>query len=290
MKKLRFILAALVASVALAACGGGTPPEQYTESYVAGYFEHRQVAGGVEIIGYMGEGEQVHIPATINNMPVVSIGETAFLEAGITGVHVPYSVTNIGRSAFSGNPNLTAVTLENDTIAVGRLIHFNGIFWRVLDVQGGMAKIISEDILKELPYHREDVDITWENSYIRGYLNNEFLSTFEGLDRDRIVLTNVVNDDNPLGGDGGNDTRDYIFLLSIDEVLHFFAEPMSGSAFITFGRGSNQTWREWWWLRSPGSEADHAANVDPDGGLFEWGDDVPYYVGIRPVMWIEIDR
>ena len=285
MRKLRFIMVAVVMAVAFAACGGGSSSEQYAYD-----FEYRETAGGIEIMGHIGGYERVHIPARINSIPVVSVAERAFLEAGIIEIHVPYSVVNIGRSAFSGNPNLTAVTLENDTIAIGRLMHFNNIFWRVLDIQDGRAKIISEDILKELPYHREDIEITWENSHIRAYLNNDFLNTFSAEDRDRIVLTNVVNNDNPLGADGGNDTIDYIFLLSIDEAHYFFAEPMSGSAFITYGRGTNKTWMEWWWLRSPGFEADHAANVCHDGNVYEWGDDVDYYVGIRPVIWIEIDR
>lgn len=67
--------------------------------------------------------------------------------------------------------------------------------------------------------------MTWETSHIREYLNGEFYASFDTDDRNRIVEVVNENNDNPwYGTDGGNATKDKIFLLSIDEVVRYFGD------------------------------------------------------------------
>jgi hypothetical protein len=64
----------------------------------------------VTIIGYGGSSKTVVIPERINNLPVVAIGDFAFLGNQLTSVIIPNSVTAIGHGAFSDN-QLTSVTI-----------------------------------------------------------------------------------------------------------------------------------------------------------------------------------
>src|SRR5271165_6975882 len=68
-------------------------------------------SGAVTITGYTGPGGAVTIPASLNGLPVTSIGDEAFYGSGVTSITIPNSVTNIGGNAFQSCANLTGVTL-----------------------------------------------------------------------------------------------------------------------------------------------------------------------------------
>ncbi|MCR5629234.1 leucine-rich repeat protein [Eubacterium sp.] len=70
-----------------------------TEADTFDEFRYKEVEGGIEIIGGPDEGDIV-IPDTIDSKPVVSIGDTAFYVARITGVTIPKSVTTLERGSF----------------------------------------------------------------------------------------------------------------------------------------------------------------------------------------------
>jgi hypothetical protein len=247
-------------------------------------FEYRAIEGGIEITQYIGTNVIVDIPEAIEGVPVISIGDRAFFQTGITVVHVPSSVTNIGLSAFSGNEALTNITMANNEVKTGSLLHFGGAFWRVLDVQGERALIISEDVLESRAYHSEWTEITWEHSDIRAYLNGEFYNRFNSTDQNKIVETTVINSNNPTHGTpGGNDTTDKIFLLSIDEAQTYFTDDASRIAVNANGEARS------WWLRSPGNYSIDAAYVYRDGNVNVNGNCVyNYFGGVRPALWLNL--
>ena len=116
-------------------------------------------------------------------------------------------------------------------VSVGDIIPFGGFNWRVLDVQGGRALIITDRIIDTRMYYHTFEAVTWETSDIRQWLNGEFFARFSPSDQARIAETYVINNDNPWdfspGGGwnntpGGSNTIDRIFLLSIEEVLQYF--------------------------------------------------------------------
>jgi len=112
---------------------------------------------------------------------------------------------------------------------VGCIITFGGYKWRVLDVQGDKALIITEDIVESRHYNDVPANITWETCTLREYLNTEFL---DKLDSSRITEATNVNPDNKwFGTSGGNDTVDKVFLLSIGEVVKYFGD--SGALELT---------------------------------------------------------
>ncbi len=76
--------------------------------------------GAAAIMGYLGSGGPVTLPDSINDVPVTSIGNSAFGNGKLTSVTIPDCVTNIGTNAFSSSA-LTSVSLGRgvNTIADG---------------------------------------------------------------------------------------------------------------------------------------------------------------------------
>ncbi|MBR1455122.1 MAG: hypothetical protein IJ593_10860, partial [Lachnospiraceae bacterium] len=126
------------------------------------------------------------------------------------------------------------------------------------------------------------VDITWENSTIRKWLNSEYINTiFSKKEQVSILTTDVINNDNAkYGTKGGKNTKDKLFLLSIDEVNKYFSSDNQRVA--TYKGGSSYRW----WLRSPGGLQNFAAYVYSNGGLYENGDYVYKDFVVRPALWV----
>ena len=198
---------------------------------------------------------------------------------------------------------LFACTGEAEIIepSVGETIEFGGITWLVLEVQDGRALLLSEHLIIEgHAYHWTFTEITWEHSDIRAWLNKEFLDRFSAEDRARIAQTTVVNNNNPwVDTPGGNDTTDYIFLLSLEEVVRYFGDSgqlhnrpnqdiwliddqYNNARFTRDAEGMTR----FWWLRSPGGDPDSAAGVTDGGPVHLGGDRVDRNNGIRPALWL----
>lgn len=169
--------------------------------------------------------------------------------------------------------------------------------WRVLSNAGGQLFLLSDQNLDALQYHTEREDVTWETSTIRSWLNgydassntgesngidytkDNFLDTaFSAKEQTAIAETEVVNEANTdYDTDGGNDTTDRIFLLSLTETSDRNYFPTYSSSISTntayvadggkfgysmFGTGE----ANWWWLRSPGYYRWYAAFIEWEDG------------------------
>ncbi len=129
------------------------------------------------------------------------------------------------------------------------IITFGKYDWIVLDITNDMAFIITEDIIEERAYNEEYEGTTWEDCTLRKYLNGTFYNSFSEEEQLMIAETAVTNPDNSkYGTDGGNDTTDKIFLLSLEEAEEYMTED-------------ERTASSWWWLRSPGNNQLYAAGV-----------------------------
>jgi hypothetical protein len=88
----------------------GIPQETFTN---AG-FVVRISNGGVTINGYTGPGGEVVIPSTINDLPVIAIGDFAFFSnPGLSSITIPSGITSIGMDAFAGCTGLTCATIPD---------------------------------------------------------------------------------------------------------------------------------------------------------------------------------
>ena len=209
-------------------------------------------------------------------------------------------------------PALTQKNNELTNLSVGDTVEFgsyeqdneasNGkepIEWIVLGMDDNTATLISKYALDCKLYNSNTNyltnDVTWETSTLRNWLNGEFYSTaFNTEEQERIVETETTNRDNVhYGIDGGSDTLDRVYLLSIDEAENLFTsceerkcEPTEFAkalrVYISEGTCG-------WWLRSPGSSSYYAANVRSDGSLNNTGLHVARgFSAIRPVVVLRL--
>lgn len=215
---------------------------------------------------------------------------------------------------------------EDDGISVGDHILFGSypqnsapgtdtfdpepVEWRVLDIQDGKALIISEYLLDAAVYYYDMADVTWETSSLRTWLNGTFYDTaFSAGEKSLIQNVKINNPDNPLyGTTGGNDTDDNVFCLSLEEAQLYFRDAedrmtapteyavKQGAAVSDSCTLANGMKTGWWWLRSPASSSNRAADADCFGNI----DTVKNADGVdgdmvfaesncvRPVIWITL--
>lgn len=202
----------------------------------------------------------------------------------------------------SGTPDnsssAVSSTPENE-YKVGNLITFGKRIWLVLDVQGNKALIFSANQsykkYDDTPYyysHKEE-PYTWEISYLRKYLNGEYYNNFTIPERNRILTTDLVNEDNPdWGSEGGNNTQDKIFVLSASEMERY------GNTIAEFRKKLSTIWSDGW-LRTPGRYPNRTTAVYffiRDNNTSNFNLEI-YYEGynpreeksINPAMWIKTD-
>jgi hypothetical protein len=92
-------------------------------------YDLNKAGDGVVITGYSGKAAAVDIPGTIEDFPVVEIGDRAFAKAKINSVIIPDSVTRLGAYCFSfadaqkddvtPNPTLRTVRFPKNLKEIG---------------------------------------------------------------------------------------------------------------------------------------------------------------------------
>ena len=188
------------------------------------------------------------------------------------------------------------------------------IEWRVLDVKDGKALLISRYALDSQPYNEEFENVTWGTCTLRRWLNSSFYNDAFSINEQRKIPTvTVTADTNPhYDTDPGNNTKDKIFLLSIDEVNKYFSlveinpdrywrvkDRMCAPTQYAINQGVRIRSRHkvdgkatcCWWLRSPGINSSSAVHVDDSGDVFSCGLPViDSRIGVRPALWINLDN
>lgn len=167
----------------------------------------------------------------------------------------------------------------------------DGLEWILLDLdeESGRALVLSKECVAKMPFNVEWTKITWEHCTIRQWLNNEFYNSLPEAFRARMIETEIVNKDS-CTVPGGSNTKDTVFLLSVDEY-NAMDEELRAAKY--HGSGC------WWWLRTPGYDAYNFANVNRCGGLDGGFDGNGKYVGhgyhvdsdsgcIRPACFVNL--
>jgi len=207
------------------------------------------------------------------------------------------------------------------------------IEWDVLAEENGRMLLVSRYILNCEPYNYAVYDTdgttllyygaynyvtndysynpsdgTWETSNLRGWLNERFYrNAFDEAEQEQILTVTLANPDNPIyGTEGGNDTEDRVFCLSLEEILDYYqfdkwdkdghyGNCSSLCVEITqLAKIEDVTHNSdgfgVWWVRSPGIDSGCAIGVLYDGST-GWCDaySPPVCsgcVGVRPAIWI----
>jgi GNAT superfamily N-acetyltransferase len=239
----------------------------------------RNAAGGVyERFGYQPIGEPIHFSGGLSAFPMWRDAHESRSFARVYGLD------------------------DSET----RMMNFARQNWRVLDVIDGKALILRDKVIGKEMYHCRYENTTWAEGSLREYLNGTFFGTFGEEDRCRVIDTRVSNPNNPwFGTNGGTETVDKIFLLSIEEVVKYFGDSRqlrnknrNTKYFISDNFNYvRQTVDEkgkssCWWLRTPGNTPRLAANVTSDGRIVVSGDFVnrsnAFSGGVRPALWVSL--
>lgn len=173
-----------------------------------------------------------------------------------------------------------AVQMEKQVIRnsqIGDTVTIGDYKWEILEVKNNQAFLMKKSAMEKMPYHDTAEGVTWEKSTLRQWLNFDFLNdTFTEAEKSNMIQRKIENIDNAVyRTDAGNDTQDYIFLLSIGEAEKY------KSLFPDFESNS--------WLRSPGNSPSSAAFLSMDGIVMDYGYIVTgREMKVRPAMWFDI--
>lgn len=210
----------------------------------------------------------------------------------------------------------------------GAILEVEPMLWDVIDMQDGMALLISHYTFRPMYYYKqgqsnEDVvsDTNWEESNVRYFLNNDFYEeAFSVEERNRIIEVTIDNptsdvffetyipiiyndrrensafryeeNTNPCG-----ETNDKIFLLSMNEVEKYYGPLYSdelhayatNATCVTRSGGDSE-----WLLRSQGSRGYRSLYIMKNEFQFEVGvssdskNSNKAYLALRPAMWVEL--
>ena len=224
-----------------------------------------------------------------------------------------------GKACPSGTSCISGICTTETVVTFGNYYQSNAttkepIQWRVLEIDSVNRKklLLSEYVLDAKPYHASNSNITWKDSTLRTWLNNDFLNTaFSETEHAKIQTTHLY------GTAGGNATDDKVFLLGLSDVYGEDSHYSAGNWYFNNNndRKAMATWyavnngvyaynddtseercyrtnykinkcSTSWWIRSPGYSA-RAEFVQSDGYVPSGG----YYVysgniGIRPALWV----
>lgn len=221
-------------------------------------------------------------------------------------------------------PAKAAVSLQNPTtdgngVTTWDCIYFGNYYqsncstkepikWRVLSVNGNDAFLLADQNLDAKPYNNARTNVTWATCTLRAWLNGTFLNTaFTSAEQAAIKNTTVVNDDNPkYGTEGGENTTDKVYLLSIAEASNtaygfngeFNTSSHTREAKNTAYAKERGAWTStvteyegngWWWLWSPGSLSTNASFVTNYGyGLYNGIDVYNDDPAVRPALHLNL--
>lgn len=167
------------------------------------------------------------------------------------------------------------------------------IIWEVLDKEDGKLLVVSHEALDVKPYNTEKEDVTWETCSLRKWLNNDFYNeAFSDKEKNSIPKSIVTADDNTIfDTNPGNNTKDFVFLLSMKDVDDYFiptgttrCKPTKYAKVKCLGMKKDFCR---WWLRTPGEYPDSAVAIESLGAIISFGFDVDYSsIAVRPALWI----
>ena len=169
---------------------------------------------------------------------------------------------------------------------------YEPIKWRVIKCENGEALLLSDIVLDKQKYNKRLKKVTWEKSTLRKWLNKKFMNrAFSSSEQEAIRTTKVINEDNYYyKTDGGNDTVDKIYLLSLSETDEEKEYGFTDSYGMTikYSNYADLDDYQYWWLRTPGEKNISAAAVDMFGKAYLGGGESDMELGIRPVLHLNL--
>jgi len=134
-----------------------------------------------------------------------------------------------GKIGFFGKCKVckTRPTSNAKTNILKTIVTLGRYDWSVIDYDTKNNKILllCNDILNKTTSSYSRADFTWETCDWRKFLSDDFFNSFYDFEKQRILKSKIINRNNPwYGTNGGNETHDYVFLLSLEEVVMYFGD------------------------------------------------------------------
>ena len=206
---------------------------------------------------------------------------------------------------------------------------FDPIRWRVIGLEDGAVCLMADKLLDCQPYDRAGGPVNWEGSSVRSWLNGYsseenkagidysgkgFLDlAFSPAEREAVLRTRVENrPNNKYGTDCGNDTEDYVFLLSNDEVFSsdtaarngFYAasghdDPAKRFRSTLYAKCRGAWWssvngymgNSFWFMRTNGYTPESVTYICDFGYIYQRGTiSTCEDAGLLLSIWIDPDR
>lgn len=168
------------------------------------------------------------------------------------------------------------------------------IEWIILECKGNRILLVSKYLIDVSPYNEDESDATWAKSDLRKYLNETFYrKAFDADERKLICEVEVNTPDGRSGTDGGSNTMDKVFVLSIEQLTKYFSSEFKRKAIPTEyakeeGAEYDKDGYGWYWARNPGKTQNTAAGVHVGGGINYDGRNVSSVEALRPALWVDI--
>ncbi len=218
------------------------------------------------VVYLFSSGNGGHTDQSVNNQ---SFTEESDAPAPILGEEKDYfDDANVGDIVKFGRVDQDGKTADAEAIE-----------WQVLKKEDGKVLVMSRYALDTVAYNKDRVDVSWEVSSLRKWLEGFYASAFDDEEKTHILDTE------------NGSAVDKLFLLSKTEADGLF-EYASWRAAIPTDTAKNNGARVednacWWWLRND-ENSDFAPYVNFDGNIVsEFAVDYDK-VAVRPVMWVSV--
>lgn len=220
--------------------------------------------------------------STIVGISVIVLAILGFvLSKLITNVILPAREISRQEKIFSSETVILSKANIGEKVSFG----LDGQQWLVIDKQGDSLLLLSVEGVEKRAFQYAMARVYWKDSDLRYWLNDTYLfEAFSEAERNCIKDSDINNVD-IYDGKVAN-TRDRLFLLSVDEVEHYLVNEKDRVCVSIDGETVS------WWLRNPGHTSDYVKVVQIDGlvdhyGVYTNSDTLPM---VRPAMWIDIPQ
>ncbi len=116
--------------------------DSHAQSITPEGFAYTAFTSNAVVTGYTGAGGAITVPASIQGLPVYTIGASAFAnKTSITRVTLPDTLISIGAGAFEGCTGLAVVVVPNGVRNLGDRAYFNCSSLKSLALPGTLTQI-----------------------------------------------------------------------------------------------------------------------------------------------------
>lgn len=269
-------------------------------SFTVGEGKHSEAASPADTGGQAENGTAPSAADKPSETGAVAEASTSADESS-TSLTNPQAQTSASAATQAPSPAPLAI---GDVIRLGSMDQDNNpsngteeIDWIIYRIDGENVFLISQVSLFAHAHYERPVEITYETSRIRAYLNNGFVKqAFTAAERALLKPCFVSADKNPNypGVSPGRSFSDKVFILSVSEINEFFPTPSSrlcrtsrtaeaGGVFVAENGFSP------WWTRTPGSDNTKMTLARSDGSFNMEGRlvDVDAF-GVRPAICLSL--